>query len=155
MLLPGHAHDPGQHPAWLSQVSALQHATASGLRSHAALLAATAAAGGWPMQTDTLALAVQCAGPLASGFHSMLLPDTAAMQAAVHAASVQQQLAMLQATADASSLLSNAADSSATGYLAGACARQPLHPLSLNLGGFGHAQLQPHSAAAACFGSGF
>lgn len=106
-------------------------------------------------QADALALAVQGAGPLAAGFHSMLLPDAATVQAAVHAASMQQQLAMLQATADTSRLLGTAADSSAPCFLAGAGVRQPLHPLSLNLGGFGHAQLEPHSAAAACFGGGF
>ncbi|KAL4434427.1 hypothetical protein ABPG75_000868 [Micractinium tetrahymenae] len=139
----------------MSQMVALQHATASGLPSHAALLAATAAAGGWPLQqADALTLAAQGAGPLAAGLHSMLLPNAAALQAAVQAAAMQQQLAMLHAT-DTSSLLGAVADSSAAGYMAEAGVRQPLHPLSLNLGGFGHAQLEHHSAAATCFSGGF
>lgn len=129
---------------------ALQHAASNSLPSTAALLAATS---GWPMQqAEALALAVQGAGPLAAGFHSMLLPDAATVQAAVQAASMQQQLALLQATADTTRLL-GAADSSA-GFL-GSAVRQPLHPLSLNLGGFGHAQLEPHGTAAACFGGAF
>ena len=80
------------------QVAALQHVT-SGMPAHAALLAATAAAH-WPMHVsrpDALAFAAGGgAGQLAAGLHTMLLPDQAAVQAAVQAAAMQHQLALMQ-----------------------------------------------------------
>lgn len=79
----------------VSQVVALQ-AAAGGGPSHAALLAATAAAS-WPVSLspspDALAL---LGSSLGAGLHSMLLPGAATVQAAVQAAAMQHQLHMLQ-----------------------------------------------------------
>lgn len=137
------------------QLVAFQHvAGGAGLPGHSALLAASAAAGGWPLQQqEALALAAAGAGPLGAGLQSMLLPDAAAVQAAVHAAAVQHQLAVMQASAAAAAA---AADHNT--LLAAATVRQPLHPLSLNLGSLGnhHPHFNRVAAAAvpSCFSGG-
>lgn len=84
--------------AVLPQMAALQHVASGGMPSHAALLAATAAAT-WPMPApggDPLGLLGGGAGHLAPGLQSMLLQDPVALRAAVQAAAMQHQLAAMQ-----------------------------------------------------------
>lgn len=168
---------------------ALQQHVAGGMPSHAALLAATAAAS-WPLSNspEALSLLSSSPAPLAAGLQSMLLPDPT-MHAAVQAAAMQHQLALLQVrrqhrdaclcscrrrwrtglacmlltsctwhpllptlqAGDASGLLSaSAAPSSLLAAAAGV--RQPLLPLSLNLGH--HNYHQAPAVAPSCYGLG-
>ena len=74
---------PSHSPLPVLQVVALQH---------------VAAGGGWPMQAHThhhLSLLGGCSGH-GAGLGGMLMPDVAAVHAAVQAAAVQHHLAMMQ-----------------------------------------------------------
>jgi hypothetical protein len=129
------------------QVAALQHGGRHPVAPHhAALLAASAA--GWPLAGDAslqALLAGAQAGPLAAGLHSMLVTD-----AAMAAVLAQHQLALMRSQGpDPCALLAAAAGADPSSSLLAAAqgARQPLLPLSLNLG-------HPHFAAPPRLGCG-